>query len=79
VAVSLALWNQELEVERIQKRLQLPRHFVEMFSNDPRLCDLAAWEPEERAPHANAAAAAVPGATRLAQARRVGGGGRGRR
>jgi superfamily II DNA/RNA helicase len=79
VAVSLALWNQELEVERLQKRLQLPRHFVEVFSNDQRLCDLASWEPEERAPHANAAAAAVPGATRLAQARRVGGGGRGRR
>ena len=37
VAVSLALWNQELEVERLQKRLQLPRHFVEIFSNDPRL------------------------------------------
>ena len=79
VAVSLALWNQELEVERLQKRLQLPRHFVEVFSNDPRLADLAAWEPEERAPHANAEAAAAPGATRLAQARRVGaGGGRGR-
>ncbi|HVF31499.1 MAG TPA: DEAD/DEAH box helicase [Acidimicrobiales bacterium] len=78
VAVSLALWNQELEVERLQKRLQLPRHFVEVFSNDPRLSDLAAWKPEERPPHANAEASAVPGATRLAQARRVGGG-RGRR
>jgi len=78
VAVSLALWNQELEVERLQKRLQLPRHFVEVFSNDPRLADLAAWEPEERAPHANADAPAS--AVRLAQARRVGGGGgRGRR
>ena len=78
VAVSLALWNQELEIERLQKRLQLPRHFVEIFSNDERLADLAAWEPEERAPHANADA--PPGATRLAQARRVGGGGgRGRR
>jgi superfamily II DNA/RNA helicase len=54
VAVSLALWNQELEVERLQKRLQLPRHLVEVFSNDPRLSDLASWEPEERAPLANA-------------------------
>jgi superfamily II DNA/RNA helicase len=82
VAVSLALWNQELEVERLQKRLQLPRHFVEVFSNDERLADLAAWEPEERAPHANAESAALPGATRVAQARRVGAGmgrGRGRR
>jgi superfamily II DNA/RNA helicase len=78
VAVSLALWNQELEIERLQKRLQLPRHFVEVFSNDPRLADLGAWEPEERAPHANAEAAAAPGATRVAQARRVGVGGRGR-
>ncbi len=51
------------------------RHFVEVFSNDERLADLGAWEPEERAPHANAEAAAAPGATRLAQARRVGGGG----
>jgi superfamily II DNA/RNA helicase len=74
VAVSLALWNQELEIERLQKRLKLPRHLVEVFSNDPRLSDLSAWEPEERAPHANAAEAAVPGAARVAQARRVGAG-----
>ena len=41
----LALWNQLLEVEVIQRRLGLRMPIVEMFSNDPRLADLAAWQP----------------------------------
>lgn len=45
VAVTLVLWNQELEVKRIQKRLALDIPIVEMFSNDPRLADLAGWDP----------------------------------
>jgi superfamily II DNA/RNA helicase len=45
VAVSLLLWNQELEIKRIQKRLGLGQPIVEMFSNDPRLADLAQWDP----------------------------------
>jgi superfamily II DNA/RNA helicase len=46
VAVTLILWNQELEVKRLQKRLALDIPIVEMFSNDNRLSDLAGWEPE---------------------------------
>jgi superfamily II DNA/RNA helicase len=45
VVVSLALWNQLVEMEVIQRRLGLRSPIVEMFSNDPRLADLAAWEP----------------------------------
>jgi superfamily II DNA/RNA helicase len=45
LVVTLALWNEELEVKRIQKRIGLDIPMVEMFSNDPRLEDLAAWEP----------------------------------
>jgi superfamily II DNA/RNA helicase len=45
VAVTLVLWNQELEVKRIQKRLTLDIPIVEMFSNDGRLGDLAGWDP----------------------------------
>src|SRR2546423_4646556 len=45
VVVTLVLWNQVLEAERIQKRLGLRQPLVEMFSNDPRLADLAAWDP----------------------------------
>jgi len=45
VAVTLVLWNQELDVKRIQKRLALDIPIVEMFSNDPRLEDLAGWDP----------------------------------
>jgi superfamily II DNA/RNA helicase len=48
VAVTLLLWNQLVEAEVIQRRLGLRIPLVEMFSNDPRLADLAAWEP---APH----------------------------
>ncbi len=46
VAVTLVLWNQELEVKRMQKRLALDIPIVEMFSNDARLQDLAGWDPE---------------------------------
>jgi superfamily II DNA/RNA helicase len=46
LVVSLVLWNQELEVKRLQKRLGLDMPLVEMFSNDPRLADLVAWDPE---------------------------------
>ena len=34
-----------VEMEVIQRRLGLRMPIVEMFSNDPRLADLAAWEP----------------------------------
>lgn len=46
LVVSLVEWDQELTVRRLQRRLGLgdiPQ--VEMFSNDPRLADLAAWDP----------------------------------
>jgi superfamily II DNA/RNA helicase len=45
VVVTLALWNQVIEAEVIQRRLGLRVPVVEVFSNDPRLRDLAAWEP----------------------------------
>ncbi len=45
VVVSLSLWNQLVEMEVIQRRLGLRIPIVEMFSNDPRLADLAAWTP----------------------------------
>jgi superfamily II DNA/RNA helicase len=46
VVVSLALWNQLVEMEVIQRRLGLRIPIVEMFSNDERLADLAAWTPQ---------------------------------
>jgi superfamily II DNA/RNA helicase len=45
VVVTLVLWNEELEVRRMQRRLALAVPIVQMFSNDPRLADLAGWEP----------------------------------
>jgi superfamily II DNA/RNA helicase len=47
LAVTLALWDQELAIERLQRRLGLSVPLVEMFSNDPRLRDLAGWDPTE--------------------------------
>ena len=35
------LWNQENEIRVIQRRLGLQIPVVEIFSNDPRLADLA--------------------------------------
>jgi superfamily II DNA/RNA helicase len=45
LAVTLLIWNQELDVKRLQRRLGLEQPIVEMFSNDPRLADLSAWDP----------------------------------
>jgi hypothetical protein len=40
------LWNQENEARLVQRRLGLQVPFEEVFSNDPRLADLAAWDTE---------------------------------
>ncbi|MGH9100948.1 MAG: helicase-related protein, partial [Acidimicrobiales bacterium] len=45
VVATLVLWNQVVEAEVIQRRLGLRVPIVEIFSNDARLRDLAAWEP----------------------------------
>ncbi|MCL2395030.1 MAG: DEAD/DEAH box helicase [Acidimicrobiaceae bacterium] len=45
LVVTLVLWNEHRDVERIQKRLGLAQPVVEMFSNDPRLADLSGWDP----------------------------------
>ena len=45
VVVTLVLWDQVLEVEKMQKRLGVKMPIVEMFSNDKRLQNLAAWDP----------------------------------
>ncbi|HEV7720174.1 MAG TPA: DEAD/DEAH box helicase [Iamia sp.] len=49
LVVTLALWNEELEVKRLQKRLGLDLPITEMFSNDARLQDLTSWDPQEMA------------------------------
>ena len=46
LVVTLILWDQELEVKRLQKRLGLDQPMHEFFSNNPKLADLAAWDPE---------------------------------
>ena len=45
LVVTLVQWNQVLEVERIQTRIGLRMPIVEIFSNDPRLANLAEWRP----------------------------------
>ena len=45
LVVTLVLWNELMEVERIQKRLGLSAPIIEMFSNDPRIAHLAEWDP----------------------------------
>ena len=46
LVVTLVLWNEELEVRRMQRRVGLDLPIVEMFSNDERLQDLTAWDPK---------------------------------
>ncbi len=47
LVITLVLWDQELEVRRMQRRLGLDLPIVEMLSNDPRLTDLGAWDPAD--------------------------------
>jgi len=47
VVATLVLWNQAVEAEVIQRRLGLRLPIVEVFSNDPRLADLAGWIPDQ--------------------------------
>ncbi len=49
VAVTLMLWNQENDVRQVMRRLSLTMPIVEVFSNDPRLTDLHAWDPAAEA------------------------------
>lgn len=46
LVVTLVLWDQELDVKLLQKRIGVRLPIVEMFSNDDRLADLAGWDPE---------------------------------
>ena len=58
LVVTLVLWNQRLEVERLQKRTGIRQPVVEVFSNDPRLQDLRNLGlPAGEAPTAGAALA----------------------
>jgi superfamily II DNA/RNA helicase len=45
LVVTLVLWNEELEVKRLLPRIGVRQPLVEVFSNDPRLADLTAWDP----------------------------------
>jgi superfamily II DNA/RNA helicase len=69
VVVTLVLWDQELEVEKMQKRIGVRQPVVEVFSNDPRLADVTEWEPEEPPP-------AAPPASPTARRSTVGSGSR---
>ena len=44
--MTLVLWDQELAIERLQRRIGLRVPIVEVFSNDARLAKLADWSPE---------------------------------
>jgi superfamily II DNA/RNA helicase len=47
LVVTLVEWDQVVEVQRIQRASGLHTEITKMYSNDPRLTDLAAFEPEK--------------------------------
>ena len=49
LVVTLVLWDQELEVRRLQKRLGQDQPMPEVFSNNKVLADLTSWNPEDGA------------------------------
>lgn len=46
LVVTLVEWDQVKEVERLQRASGLHQEIVKMFSNDPRLADLAGFTPD---------------------------------
>ena len=48
LVVTLVLWDQELEVKRLQKRLGEDQPMPEVFSNNKILADLTHWEPFDK-------------------------------
>lgn len=46
LVVTLFLWDQELEVKRLMKRLGISQPLHEVFSNNKILADLTSWDPE---------------------------------
>lgn len=44
VAVTLVLWDQHMDAEKLQKRLGIREPIVEVFSNDKRLENLTDWD-----------------------------------
>jgi superfamily II DNA/RNA helicase len=46
LVVTLVEWDQIEEVQRLQRASGLNQEIVKMYSNDPRLADLAAFEPD---------------------------------
>jgi superfamily II DNA/RNA helicase len=44
IVVTFVLWDQELDVEKLKKRVGIREPIIEVFSNDPRLADLAALD-----------------------------------
>ena len=80
VAVSLLLWDQEGDAERVRKRLGIRQPHVEVFSNDARLRDLTgeAWRSQDEVEEE---ATGTDGAFQPTHtiARRMGGGSKGRR
>ena len=45
LVVTLSMWDEELDIKRLQKRIDVIQPLTEMFSNDARLADLAGWDP----------------------------------
>lgn len=46
LVVTLVEWDEILDVENLQRSAGLNTEIVKMYSNDPRLADLASFEPE---------------------------------
>ncbi len=47
LVVTLSMWDEELEIKRLQKRIDVVMPIVEMFSNDERLGCLGEWDPTD--------------------------------
>ena len=44
IVVTFVLWDQELDVEKLQRRMGMREPIIEVFSNDPRLANLVALD-----------------------------------
>ncbi len=46
LVVTLVEWDEIEDINRLQRKTGLSLEIAKMFSNDPRLADLASWQPE---------------------------------
>lgn len=47
VVATFVMWDQVADAEKLKRQIGIAEPTADIFSNDPRLADLTAWDPAE--------------------------------